>query len=444
MELVCIGLSHQTAPQDVRGKLALEKQGQTELLQRLAQAPTEALLISTCNRVELYVMSPNTPQAASRAREELSRVGGAETLSHLYEHHGAGALEHLFRVASSLESLVLGEAQILGQVKEAFELGQSVGAVRGGLTRVCAAAFTCAKRARSETAIGKASTSMASAAVSLAKDSKVFETLSNKTAVVIGAGEMGELVAKHLKQAKIGKLIITNRTLARAQALAEQLEGATARPLEDLGALLKEADVVMCVTGAQEPLLTKENVGAVARARRFRPMVLVDLSVPRNIAADVSELDDWVTAYNVDDIQNFVEKNAAARAEGAQQAGVIVIQEVSRFLQDRAVREGVPVLARLRQRAEQIAKAEVDKTLAAMGDGLTEKQRKSIEAMGRAIVNKLLHEPTAKLRAVGPEKEESHRLAGAAAELFGLIDEPAPPSPEPESTPAAVANGGKR
>jgi glutamyl-tRNA reductase len=203
--------------------------------------------------------------------------------------------------------------------------------------------------------------------------------------------------------------------------------------------------VVVCVTGAQEPLLTKQNVGAVeGRVRRFRPLVLVDLSVPRNIAADVSELGNWVTSFNVDDIQKFVEKNAAARAEGAQQAGVIVIQEVSRFLQDRAVREGVPVLARLRQRAEQIAKAEVDKTLAAMGEGLTEKQRKSIEAMGRAIVNKLLHEPTAKLRAVGPEKEDSNRLAGAAAELFGLIEEPAPPASEPEGAPAAVAQGGKR
>lgn len=441
MELICIGLSHQTAPQDVRGRLALEKQGQVELLQRLAQAPTEALLISTCNRVELYVMSPDTAQSAHRAREELSRVGGAETQSHLYEHHGAGALEHLFRVASSLESMVLGEAQILGQVKEAFELGQSVGAVRGGLTRVCAAAFTCAKRARNETAIGRAATSMASAAVSLA--TKVFDQLSDKTAVVIGAGEMGELAAKHLKQAKIGRLIITNRTLARAQALAEKLEGATARPFEDLSALLKEADVVVCVTGAQEPLLTKENVGAVGRARRFRPLFLVDLSVPRNIAPEVSELD-WVTSFNVDDIQKFVEKNAAARAEGAQQAGVIVIQEVSRFIQDRAVREGVPVLARLRQRAEQIAKAEAEKTLAAMGEGLTEKQRKSIEAMGRAIVNKLLHEPTAKLRAVGPEKEDSNRLAGAAAELFGLIDEPAPNPPGSEGPTAAVANGGKR
>jgi glutamyl-tRNA reductase len=184
-------------------------------------------------------------------------------------------------------------------------------------------------------------------------------------------------------------------------------------------------------------------VGAVGKARRFRPLFMVDLAVPRDIAPDVAELD-WVTAYDVDDIQKFVAENEAARAEEAQKAGVLVIQEVSRFVRDRAVRDGVPVLARLRQRAEQIAKAEVERTLAGMGEGLTDKQRKSIEAMGRAIVNKLLHEPTARLRSVGPE-HESNRLAGAAAELFGLADEQAQaPAAEAESPAASAASGGKR
>ncbi|WP_224245838.1 glutamyl-tRNA reductase [Hyalangium gracile] len=439
MELICIGLSHRTAPLSVRERLALPEPRQVEVLQRLAQAPTEALLVSTCNRVELYLTSPDLAQAATRAREELSHLGGPETLDHLYEHHGAGALEHLFRVASSLDSMVVGEAQILGQVKESFELGQGAGAVRGGLTRVCAAAFSCAKRVRTETAIGRAATSMASAAVALA--TKVFDELSDKTALVVGAGEMGELAARNLKQAKVGRLIVTNRTLARAEALAAEV-GGTARPFEELNALLKEADVVVCSTASPVALFTKENVGAVGKARRFRPLFMVDLAVPRDIDPDVSALD-WVTAYDVDDIQKFVAENEAARAEEAQKAGVLVIQEVSRFMRDRAVRDGVPVLARLRQRAEQIAKAEVEKTLAAMGEGLTEKQRKSIEAMGRAIVNKLLHEPTARLRAVGSEKEESHRLAGAAAELFGLAEEPAAGA-EPESAAATAASGGKR
>lgn len=441
MELICIGLSHRTAPLTVRERLALQEAQQVEVLQHLAQAPTEALFVSTCNRVELYLTSPDLAKAASAAREELSRLGGPETLDHLYEHHGAGALEHLFRVASSLDSMVLGEAQILGQVKESFELGQGAGAVRGGLTRVCAAAFSCAKRVRTETAIGRAATSMASAAVALA--TKVFDHLADKTAVVVGAGEMGELAAKHLKQAKMGRLIITNRTLARAEALAAEV-GGTARPFEELPTLLKEADVVVCSTASPVALFTKENVGAVGKARRFRPLFMVDLAVPRDIAPDVAELD-WVMAYDVDDIQKFVAENEAARAEEAQKAGVLVIQEVSRFMRDRAVRDGVPVLARLRQRAEQIAKAEVEKTLAAVGEGLTEKQKKSIEAMGRAIVNKLLHEPTARLRAVGSEKEESNRLAGAAAELFGLVEESvSAPAAEEQSAAPTAASGGKR
>ncbi len=437
MELLCIGLSHRTAPLDVRERLALPEPRQVELLRRLAQAPTEALLVSTCNRVELYLASPELAQAGARAREELSLLGGPQALEHLYEHQGPGALEHLFRVASSLDSMVVGEAQILGQVKDAFELGQGAGAVRGVLTRVCAAAFSCAKRVRTETAIGRAATSMASAAVALA--SKVFDELSDKTVLVVGAGEMGELAARHLKQARAGRLLVTSRTLARAQALADEV-GGTARPFEELHALLKEADVVVCSTASPTPLFTQENVGAVGRARRFRPLFMVDLAVPRDISPEVARLD-WVTAYDMDDIQKFVAENEAARAGEAQKAGVLVIEEVSRFIRDRAVRDGVPVLARLRQRAERIAQAEVERTLAMMGEGLTDKQRKSIEAMGRAIVNKLLHEPTARLRAVGPE-HEGNRLAGAAAELFGLAEEPTPPPPT-EPGPASTATGGK-
>jgi glutamyl-tRNA reductase len=444
MELLCLGVSHRTAPLNVRERLALPEPQQAELLRRLSQVPSaEVLLVSTCNRVEVYMCAPDLFQADQLVREELSRLGGPETLHHLYAHQGAGALEHLFRVASSLDSMVLGEAQILGQVKEAYELGVSTGSVRNALMRVFAAAFGCAKRVRTETAIGRASTSMASAAVSLA--SKVFDDLKDKTVLVVGAGEMAELAARHLRQAGPHRLLVANRTLARAQTLAAEV-GGEARPFEELHALLKDADVVVCSTASPVPLFTRESVGAVGRSRRFRPLFMVDLAVPRDIAPDVAELD-WVHAYDVDDIQKFVAENEAARAEEAQKAGVLVIQEVSRFMRERALREGMPVLARLRQRAEQIARAEVEKTLSAMGDGLNDKQRKSIEAMGRAIVNKLLHEPTARLRAVGPE-HEGNRLAGAAAELFGLEDEAAARA-EAQAAPAPVpvpiaASGGKR
>jgi glutamyl-tRNA reductase len=435
MEFLCIGLSHRTAPLSVRERLALPEPRQVELLRRLAQAPNEAFLVSTCNRVELYMAAPDMDGVRERAREELRLLGGPETLEHLYEYRGEDALVHLFRVASSLDSMVLGEAQILGQVKDAFERGQGAGAVRGELTRVCAAAFGCAKRVRTETAIGRAATSMASAAVSLA--SKVFDGLGDKTVLLVGAGEMAELAARHLKQAGATRILVTNRTLARAEALAAEV-GGTARPFEELFSLLTAADVVVCSTASPVPLFTKENVGAVARARKHRTLFMVDLAVPRDIASEVGELD-WVHVYDVDDIQKFVADNAAARAEEAQKAGMLVAQEVARFVRDRAVRQGVPVLAQLRQRAEAIARAEVERTLASLGEGLTEKQRKSIEAMGRAIVNKLLHEPTSRLRAVGPE-HEGNRLAGAAAELFGLDDTS---SQTRVAGPNVVVNGGK-
>ncbi len=417
LELVCVGLSHQSAPLAVRERLAMTEPHQALLLAQWGQAPHEALVVSTCNRVEVYVATPDAPDTRARLREELGRMGGPEVLEHLYEHQGAEAVEHLFRVTSSLESMVLGETQIQGQLKQAFVQAQQAGAARGVLGRVCAAAFGCAKRVRTETAIGRAATCMASAAVAMAD--RAFEALAGKTVLVVGAGEMGELAARHLKQAKIGQLLITNRTWARAEALASEL-GGTARPFEELPLLLVEADVVVCSTASPLPLFTRESLSAVGPERQFRRLLMVDLAVPRNIALDVAGLD-WVTAYDVDDIQRSVTENAAAREREARKASALVLQEVSRFMRDRAVRDGVPVLARLRQRAEQIAKAEVERTLAALGEGLTDKQRKSIEAMGRAIINKLLHEPTTCLRTSAHE-DEGQELAHTAARLFGLTE----------------------
>jgi glutamyl-tRNA reductase len=290
------------------------------------------------------------------------------------------------------------------------------------LARVCAAAFACGKRVRTETAIGRAPTCMASAAVAMAN--QAFEALTGKTVLVVGAGEMGALAARHLKQAKTGRMIITNRTRAHAEALASEVGGA-ARPFEELALLLTEADVVVCSTASPVPLFTRESLSEVGQTRQLRPLLMVDLAVPRDIAPDVAELD-WVKVYDVDDIQRSVTENEAARAQAARKAGALVLQEVSRFMRDRAVRDGVPVLARLRQRAEQIAYAEVERTLAMVGKDLTDKQRKSIEAMGRAIINKLLHEPTACLR-TSAHGDEGQELARTAARLFGLRECPMPP-----------------
>ncbi|HEX8822202.1 MAG TPA: glutamyl-tRNA reductase [Archangium sp.] len=413
--LLCIGLSYRTAPVSMRERLVMSEEQRMELLRGLGEAATEAVLLSTCNRVELYLAAPDGAQARQRVREALGRLGGPEVLDHLYEHQGEAAVTHLFRVASSLDSMVLGEAQVLGQVKEALERSLGAGTVRGELSRMFAAAFRCAKRVRTETAIGMAVTSMASAAVSLAGTGHCG--MAGRTVLLVGAGEMAELAARHLVQTRAGRILVVNRTLSRAEALAARV-GGTARPFEELFSLIATADVVVSATSSPVPLFTRENMAAVLEARANRPLVMVDLAVPHDIAPEVGELV-GVRVHDVDDIQRFVDGNAAARAEEARKADVLVDEEVARFVRDRSVREGVPVLARLRQRADAIARAEAERTLATLGEGLSDKQRKSVEAMGRAIINKLLHEPTARLRAVGSEHEDA-QLARTAAVLFGL------------------------
>lgn len=433
MELFCIGLSHKSSPVALRERLALAEAGQVEVLRRLSLQGFEALWVSTCNRVELYVAASEPERARQEAVALFEGLGGPDALPHLYEHRADDAIVHLFRVAASLDSMVLGEAQILGQVKDAYELAQREGAIRGELTRACAAAFSSAKRVRTETAIGRAATSMASAAVQLA--GKIFGGLEDKAVLLVGAGEMAELSAKHLQQAGATQIAVTNRTAERAAQLAAAI-GATSKPFEELGSLLIWADVVLCSTASPTPIFTREKVAKVLKARKHRPLFMVDLAVPRDIEPEVNALD-GVFAYDVDDIQKVVAENSAVRAEEASKAEVIIAQEVARFSSARAVREGVPVLAQLRARAEQIARAELDRTLGRLGDELAEKHRKSLEAMAMAIVNKLLHQPTAKLRAVNPA-EEGGRLAEAAAELFGLEPEDAPDEDAGETPSAAV------
>ncbi len=416
MDLLCVGVSHKSAPVDLREKLALSEARQGEVLSKLAEG-MEVMLVSTCNRVEWYGAAQDAAAARQQILDVLVALGGPEVLEHLYEHQGEAAAQHLFRVSASLDSMVVGEPQILGQVKDAFERAQKAGSVKGELSRTAAAAFTCAKRVRTETGIGRAAISMASAAVQLAE--KIFGGLKHASVMVVGAGEMSELAARHLKSAGASKVIITNRTLAKAEALAAEV-GATARPFEELDALLSAVDIVVSATGATRPLFTQQNIGPVMKTRRHRPLFLVDLAVPRDIAPDVHQLN-GVYAYDVDDIQKVVAENEAARAAEAAKAERLIAEELARFAKARAVRNSVPVLAQLRARAQEIAKAEVDRTLARMNT-LDDKQRKSIEAMGMAIVNKLLHAPTMRLRTLG-EADDGIRLADAAAELFGLSEQ---------------------
>ncbi len=412
--LVCFGVSHKTAPLALRERMALSTEAQRELLQRLGAAPSEALFLSTCNRVELYSFGA-VEEVADGLRRELAALGGPEVPAHAYLHQGEAALLHLFRVAASLDSMVVGEPQILGQVKEAFELGQRVGAVRAELTRVCAAAFAAAKRVRTETDVGRAASSMASAAVQLA--SKIFGGLEEKTVLLVGAGEMSELAGRHLASAGARRLLVTNRTQERAQALAQAL-GGEALAFESLAEALRLADVVVCTTASPTPIITRELVAGTLKSRRHRPLFLVDLAVPRDVEPEVNALDN-VYAYDVDDIQKVLAENSALRAEAAARAEAFVAEDVARFLRERSLRDGVPVLAQLRARAEAIRKGELERALANLPTPLTEAQAAIVTAMTSAIVNKVLHQPTVKLRAVAAE-ERANPLADAVAELFGL------------------------
>jgi glutamyl-tRNA reductase len=429
-DFTLVGLSHKSAPVEVREKLAVGAPEMEQFLAalRAADGVEELMLVSTCNRVETYVWG--APHVSESVRAVLVERAGAQVLGSLYDRRGRDALRHLFRVSASLDSMVLGEPQILGQVKDAFAQAQKAGTLAGVITQACQAAFSAAKRVRTETAIGSAPVSMASAAVELAR--KIFGTLAGRTVLLVGAGKMSELTARHLAEGS-PRILVTNRTFERAAELARTVQG-TARPFDQLSALLVEADIVVSSTAAPRPILTTAMIHQVARQRHFRPLFMVDLAVPRDIEPGVGKLEN-VYAYNVDDLQHVVDSGRQTREGEAQKAELIVGEEVERFLKARQVRDAVPVLAQLRGRAEEIARAEAERTLANFGEELTPKQRKSIEAMGKAIVNKLLHGPTMRLREAGKAGPgEATALAALVEQLFDL-DAKAP------SAPAARPNG---
>ncbi len=421
LELLCIGVSHRSAPVEVRERLALTEDAQRQLLMQLASGD-EVMLLSTCNRVELYLATAEPEAARLRVATALAQLAGHELSEHLYQKQGDEALKHLFRVASSLDSMVVGEPQILGQVKDAYELARREGHARGELTRACAAAFACAKQVRSSTAIGCAATSMASAALGLAR--KVFGGLEGSHVLIVGAGEMSALMARHAAKAGARRMVITNRTPARAEALAAEV-GGVAAPFEDMEALLREADVVLSCTASPRPIFTAAAVAAALRHRKGKPLIIVDLSVPRDFEPAVCQLE-GVYAYDVDDIERLVAETSAQRAGEAARAEELVARHLASFVEARAARQNVPVIKQMRARAEAIVQRELERTLPRLGE-LDERQKNAVNAMAMAIVNKVLHLPTVRLRELGGDARGAW-LADAAVELFGLDGAEAAPT----------------
>jgi glutamyl-tRNA reductase len=416
-----VGLSHKSAPVAVREKVALGGDELKDAMSSLAGRPgvSEAMVVSTCNRVECYVYGESLEEAR---RFFLERTADAE--GHLYAHSGRDAVRHLFRVAASLDSMVVGEPQILGQVKESYGLAAAAQSAGAFVSRLCNRAFATAKRVRSETEIARGAGSVSQVAVELVE--KIFGDLRDRAVLLVGAGKMGALSAKALRDLGADRILVTNRSPEKARALAGEI-GATAEPWDGLTSLLALADVVIVSTGAPTYVITQELAAHVMKARRGRSICLIDLAVPRNVDPACGQQDN-VYAYDIDDLQKVVVQTHTARAEEALRAEAIVEAEVMAFAQERETRAALPVLAELRRRAEQIARVEADRTLSHLGAKLDEKGRKSVEAMAQAIVNKLLHGPTARLKEAAASGDSD--LPGAAAELFGVEAEEPPVQPE--------------
>lgn len=406
MSLYVLGINHQTAPVALRETVAFGPDTLRHALASLrAQAGVqEAVLLSTCNRTELYARSDNGPDALANWLAGQQRAGD-DLHAYLYRHDEADAVRHLFRVATGLDSLVLGEPQILGQVKQAWNDARDAGSLGGPLDRAFQQAFATAKRARTETMIGRNPVSVASTAVRLAQES--FARLDESDVLLIGAGETIELAARHLVAGKVRRLLIANRTLAHAQDLARR-HGGFALPLEDLDRHLAEADIVISATAAHQPILQRAQVEQALRSRRHRPMLLLDLAVPRDIAEDVASLRD-VFLYTVDDLERAIEDNRAARRNAAEQAEAIIEVHASRFISALGQSDAAAPLRRLREHGQAAQAQALAKARAQLAAGRDPAE--VLDLLAHTLTNKLLHAPSAALR-------EDAALGDAVTRLF--------------------------
>jgi glutamyl-tRNA reductase len=388
-----LGINHKTAPVALREKVAFSEDRLIAALRTLRQESgvAEVVILSTCNRTEVY-------WAGSASGAELShwleRHHGNELdlAASLYNHQESRAVEHAFSVASGLDSMVLGEAQILGQLKDAYRVAQENGSTGPVLNKLFQAAFSAAKRVRSETRIGANAVSLASASVSLAR--RVYSDLSEHSALLIGAGEMNALTARHFMSAGVKRMVIANRTLERAQSLAAEIN-AYAVGLSDLDKELAQADIVISCTASPVPMVTKRAVEAAIRARRRRPIFMVDLAVPRDIEPEVAELED-VYLFSIDDLQQLVNENLQQREVAAGGAREMIAEEVSRFLAESRAQDAGPAIRALRQQADGIRQQTVEQArrMAASGKSTEE----VIEFLANTLTNRLLHAPTQALR----------------------------------------------
>ena len=389
MTLFALGLSHTTAPLPVRERVVFHVEKLYDALGELTRGRdvSEAAILSTCNRTELY-LSAGEPQAATEWLAQYHRLRPGEIAPYLYTLPGDQAVRHTFRVAAGLDSMVLGEPQILGQMKDAVRTAESAGTLGTVLHKLFQKTFAVAKEVRSTTQVGANSVSMAAAAVKLA--ARIFPGLKDQKVLFIGAGEMIELTATHFAAQAPARLAVANRTLERAHALAHRFNG-QALELRSLPDLLQEFDIVVSCTASSLPILGKGLVERALRARRHRPMFMVDLAVPRDIEAEVAELDD-VFLYTVDDLQSIVQGNLDARRSELEQAEAIIETQVGQFMHWMAARASVPLIRSLREHGEAARRHELERALRLLQKG--DDPRQVLEALSQGLTNKLLHGPT--------------------------------------------------
>jgi glutamyl-tRNA reductase len=396
--LVLLGVNHNTAPIEVRERLAIPAGRLADATRTLVHQPgiREGLILSTCNRVELLTVQENGgPNNADLLRflHEYFSVAPASLTPHLYEYREREAVRHLFRVASSLDSMVVGEPQILGQVKESYTVAREVGAVSSSLDSLIQRAFTVAKKVRSETQIGSSSVSIASVAVDLAR--KIFGTLNGKTVLLVGAGKMSELAARHLIQHGASNILVANRTIERAEKIASQFNGQVI-PFDSLYDQAARADIVISSTGAPEKLFSRSHGQQFLQSRRNRPMFFIDIAVPRDVDPRMNEVEGCFV-YDIDDLQQVTASNLADRSREAAAAETIVTREVEKYQQRVQSLDAATAIRSLQEHAEALRQNELKRSASKLA-GLTEEQQAAVEALTRSLTNKFLHAPMTALR----------------------------------------------
>jgi glutamyl-tRNA reductase len=421
-EVILVGLNHHTAPVEIRERISFPEEDLGRYLKALHNLPSviEGLILSTCNRVEIYAATKAPDKGVEEIKGFLAHqhhLSVPEFENSLYVLQGEELVSHVFRVASSLDSMVVGEPQILGQIKEAYRTAHTAKATGTLLNKLLHKAFSVAKRVRTETSIGDGAVSVSFVAVELAK--RIFANLDEKEVLIIGAGEMCELTAQHLVRGGIEKVLVVNRTEKRAVELAEQFHGESI-PFSELPHALLRADIVISSTGSQDVIVSKKEVSAIIKTRKNSPLFFIDIAVPRDIDPQVNTIDN-VYLYDIDDLQEVAEANIKDRQHEAQRAEEIVSTEAKQFCRWYQSLEVIPTIISLKEKMEKIREKELGKTLAALPK-LSEKEKKALEAFSEAIVKKIIHAPISLLKKEN-RNSEGETYVDVVKKLFGLDEE---------------------